>query len=189
MIIPSNVAFVQHFFEGVGMPNGAAVTYATFRQGADSPVQMATDLHDAWTDTMRPSYATTVSMVATRVKYGPNATGPFGTFAAPIAGTASGPQSPPNVAILVEKHTEMGGRGGHGRFYLPGVLEAWAEADGRLLPAGHTVVTSCVVALLDAVQVIGNEMLLLHTSSSDPTTVTELTVDPILATQRRRLRG
>jgi hypothetical protein len=30
--------------------------------------------------------------------------------------------------------------------------------------------------------------VILHSASSDPTTVTELLLDPVLATQRRRLR-
>ena len=45
-----------------------------------TPTALATVLHDAWGDTLLTRQIATCSLEKTRVKFGPNATGPFAEY-------------------------------------------------------------------------------------------------------------
>lgn len=98
---------------------------------------------------------------------------------------------PPNVSILVKKSTAAAGRQGRGRIYWPVAGSAFSNnigvLDGTTL-AGLQAAFDDFLAGLDA---NGATMFLLHGAGlpiTDPSEVTSLTVDPKVATQRRRLR-
>lgn len=188
MIIPPGYAHVQHFFGGPGLPNGAAVTYGVsgFLSGGLSGAAVA--LHLAFADAWENGICNSVHLEETRVKQGPNATGPFYAHQEVIPMAVTGSQLPPNVALLVEKRTELGGRSGRGRFYIPGLPESDVDAAGVIVPANVVGFQAAADAFLAAVEGIATGMFLLHSASSDPTRVTDLTIDPVAATQRRRLR-
>lgn len=187
-IIPVNHQAVAHFFTGSGLPRGAAVTYGTITSGSHTPETAALDLHDLFADTLMPKLSSGVSLASTRVKYGPNATGPFAVAGGAVPGARAGSGMPPSLAFLVEKNTGLGGKSGHGRFYLPGMLEADAGSDGVLDSTVRTNLQIAVAAFLDGVETLFGNMVLFHNASSDPTNVTSLTVDALAATQRRRMR-
>lgn len=114
--------------------------------------------------------------------------------------TASLPQ---NCALLVDKNTMLGGRKNQGRFFLPGAL---AEGDvdnvGVISPATvaawQTRADDFIDYLNDAASGSGATaespaaMVILHNATDPgdevPTTVSSLTVQGIISTQRRRLR-
>lgn len=188
MIIPAGYSHIQHFFDGVGLPNGAAVTYGISGFGTEGPEEAASEMHTVFADRWLPVLSNNIRLVETRAKAGPNETGPFATWTEPLPGEGTGPVVPPNTCLLVEKRTELGGRSGRGRCYIPGLLEASVDDGGNINPgdlAGWNVLAQ---DWLDDIEAITLGMFLFHSASSDPTRVTNLAVDPVVATQRRRLR-
>jgi len=109
---------------------------------------------------------------------------------APVAGGAlGGPASTPAVAALIRKLTNQGGRQGRGRMYLPGVQEAWTTESGALEGAGLTNLITFASQFLDELDSAEMPMRLLHADiAATPAVVTFLSVQSIVATQRRRQR-
>ncbi len=105
---------------------------------------------------------------------------------------------PQNCAVLVHKRTNRGGRSGRGRFYMPGVTGEEVNEIGELSTDYRTDYQTRMDALLEDLDddaAFGGAapgMWLLHDSlspgSESPTKVRNLQVDPVIATQRRRLR-
>lgn len=125
---------------------------------------------------------------------------------------------PPNVAYLVEKRTSLGGRRGVGRMYVPGVPETNVDDAGNIVGTSlsgiNTQLTEMLAGLLGAATGsytgLAVTPVLLHSNSStttrttapgsvtitrtegaaggSPTPITQLQLDPKVATQRRRLR-
>lgn len=102
---------------------------------------------------------------------------------------------PQNCAALVRKRTDMAGRRGRGRMYLPGIQEASVSPTGIIsgaLLAQLQPAADDFLAGLEAI--VGVEgMVVLHRSEGAgvepaPTPVVSLQVDERIATQRRRLR-
>lgn len=114
------------------------------------------------------------------------------------SGSDSTPMAPPNVALLVRKQTNTGGRRGRGRMYVP-----WCLPKGDVNDVGVIDVGAVATRASDAVGWLGNlesggsgtfetPMVILHDSSGAgpepaPSVVTQLFVDNKVATQRRRL--
>lgn len=121
-----------------------------------------------------------------------------GVSGTPVACTRSANTLPANCATLVHKRTTRGGRRGRGRWYIPWSAQAqMTDEAGKLLPADVTLVQNAVNAWFAAIQVNPGPMVLLHrpsapgttrpTTPGPPNVVTSLTVDTLVATQRRRL--
>jgi hypothetical protein len=188
MIIPLGKQQVTHVFGGTSLPRGAAVTFGADVLGGQTPDESAEFFHDTFGDLVMPQLQSGVTLLETRAKYGPQATGPFGLFTDPRAGGQAGDSAPPNVAYLVEKRTALGGRSGRGRMYLPGVNEGRVNDNGTIVSASRTAIQTAIDAWFTALDNGGVAMYILHNASSDATIVTSLDVDPVAATQRRRLR-
>jgi len=106
-------------------------------------------------------------------------------------GTYSGSAASPQVAALVKKAGSLGGRSNRGRMFIPGIPEAQVEAGGRLNPTYRTQLQSEIEDLIgDLPSAAANvdAMVILHQEGFDlPTVVTNLTTDPVVATQKRRV--
>lgn len=208
-VIPVDYAQVTHLFGGAGLPNGAAVTYGIRIPAADpGPVAVATLCRDNFAPVMT-SLANSVSLINTKIKYGPNDDGAQGEFAgAVVPGSVGSETATPNVAYLVEKTTNLGGRRGRGRFFLPGVYELGVTAGGSIDAGVFAALQGDLTTFHSAMTVDDCEMFLLHSFPTvwiivegqprrisipgiipDPTQITSLSLDPIAATQRRRLRS
>jgi len=109
-----------------------------------------------------------------------------------VACSYVGSTLPPNCAMLVRKNTGRGGRRGRGRMFIP-----WCLPEGNVEEWG-TIQSSIVTANQNACNTFFNQlasflvpMVLLHgpgqTSAPAPDLVTNLVVDPLVSTQRRRL--
>lgn len=105
---------------------------------------------------------------------------------------------PSNVALLVQKRTNLGGRRGRGRFFVPWIISDDSANDVGIIPPTPLAqyVTGSTGFLEDlatpGAEIGATPMVLLHESVAvgpqpDPTLVTALTVDPLIGTQRRRL--
>lgn len=105
---------------------------------------------------------------------------------------------PANCALLVHKATARGGRRGRGRMYVPWYIDEVDIDEAGII--NSTAVGLCNTAFLNFRSLLvsgGNPMVLLHqpsepgtarpTTPGPPNAVTSLTVDRLVATQRRRL--
>lgn len=111
---------------------------------------------------------------------------------------------PSNCAVLIHKHTAGAGRGRSGRMFWPGVPESAADAGGVLSEAYFGDMASGVSDLYTSWNA-GDELpglYLNHGPTKDPgsdpptytppvelqTSITGFSLDPVIATQRRRMR-
>jgi hypothetical protein len=101
---------------------------------------------------------------------------------------------PANCSVLVKKVTGVGGRKNRGRNFFPFVI---AEGDvtevGVVGAARLANLQNAADIWLDQLDTGGvgglaTPMYILHSGNEIPTPVSNLVVDPIIATQRRRLR-
>lgn len=105
-----------------------------------------------------------------------------GVFAAP----------PANCAVLVHKRSARGGRRGRGRMFLPWALsEGDVDEVGKIATARVTAMQTICNNFLTALATNNVPMVILHnpgtTTPGAPNIVTNLIVDPLISTQRRRL--
>lgn len=113
-----------------------------------------------------------------------------GSSGTTVGGTASD-KLPQNCALLVRKNTSRGGRRGKGRMFLPGVLnEGGVDGVGQISNVDLTAWQSNVSSFFDNLETAGLPMVLLHETGAvlAPDPVTSLVCDPVISTQRRRLR-
>lgn len=112
------------------------------------------------------------------------------------AGTGTASDSlPSNCALLVHKRTALAGRRGRGRIYIPGVFGEEVDDGGHLSTTYKNDVQSAIDAWLGDLVSTSPDlfgMWLLHSTgisaTPSPTAVTALIIDPMIATQRTRLR-
>jgi hypothetical protein len=117
----------------------------------------------------------------------------------PQAGLSPATSWPDSTAALLSLRTVMRYRGGHGRVYIPGLSSVSVQNDGMQLTTATqstltTLWTSTVTAMAalsstsggPLTPIVWNKKLSSNPNSVQPV-VTQL-VQPILATQRRRLR-
>jgi hypothetical protein len=140
-----------------------------------------------------------VALIATHVSLGTDG-GEDITGIDPNPGncTRSGSSPTPNVAVLVHKRTARGGRRGRGRLYLPwACVPSDLSENGTILGTRVTTLQTAVTAWLTACSGGAGPVVILHRDSlpgtehptppGPPNVVTSMTVDPLVATQRRRL--
>jgi hypothetical protein len=106
-----------------------------------------------------------------------------------IAATVSQELVAPNTAYLVRKATALAGRKHRGRMYLPGVTEPSIDSVGQLTSSKVTELQGALNSFVSEAGVANFTLAILHNDTTAPTVVTALTIQPRVATQRRRLRG
>ena len=143
-----------------------------------NPQDVADDASATWTDNLAPLTSSIVVLNRTVLKVGPSSTGPTFENTDTIPGTDGGALLPPNSAVLVRKLTSLGGRGGRGRAYLPGIssISGSLDSSGAFSGAAASAVSA------------GAPLVLLHSDSTAPTLISSFDCEPKIATQRRRLR-
>lgn len=109
-----------------------------------------------------------------------------------VTGSKTGEAQPPNVAVLIRRVTARGGRRGRGRLYLPsGYLNETDVIEGGVI-IGTTVTSLQNLAnniRIGLNTVAGSVGVLLHNDGLvDPDELTDLRVQQVVATMRRRLR-
>lgn len=193
MHIPVGFCQVNMKWTGAAIPLGAETTFGLMCASTAKPADIAdlvnqTVISTQWTTGL----SNQVAITSLLVKVGPNDTGPSGEFPIFVAGTAAESACPPNTAVLVKKGTLLGGRKAQGRMFLPGAAEVFVSPAGELDPQTLDNMQGHQEAFLDAFAASGHPMHLLHSSPNSglaPLTVVSLSVQKIVATQRRRLRG
>lgn len=95
----------------------------------------------------------------------------------------------PQVTALVQKRTGMAGRANRGRMNWPMVLrEEDVDAGGTISSGRVTSIQGTADSLMALATSTGDELVLFHSASSDPTIITQLLAAPQTATLRRRNR-
>ena len=188
MTIPAGFGQVSWFFSGSGTPLGAATTIGFDHNSAATAAELAESFYTLFAEEAMPVVHNQTDLIGCQVKLGPDATGPSGLFSDVTTGSLTGGSFPPNVAFLVHKNTNLGGREGRGRMFIPGVAEGAAVDDGTL--SGGTVSSwnTALGTMLLAAALSDVPFYLLHASATSPTAIQTLTIDGKVATQRRRLR-
>jgi hypothetical protein len=188
MNIPSGFGHIVHLFTGDAVPNGASVTYGIDTDGAGDPNVIAALAHGCMGNSFVSLMGPSTALVETLVRIGPSPDGPVGNHIATVLGGNTGSQVTPQVAVLVRKRTNLGGKRHRGRFYLPGLIEGGVNERGEVSSATQTAFQTQAAEMLAALITAGIPMVILHNGITAPTPVTELIVDSRVATQRRRLR-
>lgn len=203
IFLPPDYYAAQLFFTGTGVPSGAAVTfggYATFV--GSTPIPIANLIATAWATHMDADLSQAITLSKIRVKKGPMEDGPFGELSVANTGASIGLCSPSNVSFLIKKVTAVGGKKGAGRMFLPGVRESDVDEGGAVLAAKVTSLQASLNSFLGRLATDAIHMHLLHSygnyinkkgetivlAQRNPDEVTNLVLDPRVATQRRRLR-
>jgi hypothetical protein len=198
LIIPGGYGQVIHSLSLVNDPEPMAVTYGVkFDAQAPADAQATVQgLHSVFNlsifDIPHSSY--TLQQTEMRYSVAELADPQVAVVVLPIQGRGSAQPLPQNCAVLFHKRSNSTGRRNRGRFFLPGMSEGAVDPAGRL-NAGEVLAFSNLGAeLLDGVKQTASiaEMVILHSDGVStaplPTVVTSIICDPVIATQRRRLR-
>lgn len=107
-----------------------------------------------------------------------------------LPGDEDAPAAAPGSSALVSLSSGLPGRSNRGRIYLPGVTpEDRMDNQGRMFDAQRLLIGDIMTSLETYLSSVSAELVILHSTSSDPTPVTSWTVQQLTATQRRRLRA
>lgn len=118
-------------------------------------------------------------------------------FPSVVAGTGHWESPPSNTSILVQKLTGRAGRSQKGRVYWPAMAvdEAQVDVVGAIDSTRVGLLQTQWNTLYDQFTPEGYSLFLLHggtvahpTTAPPPTAVTRFAVEPVVATQRRRMR-
>lgn len=186
--------------DGLWTNNHHVVNVLQATHGADvGPAAVARDVLNNWQDhIVYGVMANNYVLQGARYRYRQDVDGETG-YLAPnpskqITGTGTAVTSPPNVAMLVHKRISTTSGRRAGRMYLPPPGEVEIDEDGRLGTAIVAAVTTQLNLFFDGVDDSTEaRLVVVHGTGVDSgdkphSDVTSLTLDPIVATQRRRLR-
>lgn len=188
MTIPTGFSQVNMLLGGTALPNKAQVTFGVRNVNLATPTTIGTLAITRWNANIQPLLASTITLEGAYVKNGPDANGPFAQVAASQAGGVAAAASLPNLSVLVTKATDLGGRQGRGRMYVPGVTESQTSDSGVFAAGNQATWQSAFTAFLNALNTDNIPMYLLHKDAALPTPVIALNVQSRMATQRKRLR-
>lgn len=159
------------------------------------------DLYDRLCSVLGPGLWDEEKLVSLRSKVGSDGEGPLFETTGAFPGLRSNEPPAPNTAILVSKSTGRGGRYNRGRMFFPSCNANSVLPNGTLSPGEVTFFQNIFDQMLEVCQgVVGSppvnvsDMVLVHSPRSGdatptPSAVTVLTVENMVATQRRRLRS
>lgn len=192
MLIPDGFAQANFFFSGPNCPTGAQCTLGLdVTSGEPSPSSVAELVVTAFEANILKALNVSVTFDQVLVKFGPTDIGPSAVALSGMAGTLTGVPGVPNAAYLIHKITNMGGRAGRGRMYLPGLSEGEVDQDGTLAGTGEDVISGWFDDFGDQLALGNLTPVLLHNEGSPittPTPIVQFICDGTVATQRRRLR-
>lgn len=197
LYIPVGSGQYKHRFTLTGDPESMFVI-AGFRSDDGDPGPLgdvAAGLHNAMATIWSGFGAAAYTLQETTLVFNNAGTEFEVSYVDPTSGGNNVTVVPQNTAYLVHKRTGLTGHRNRGRFYLPGVIESVVDnkglVDGATVAAWNTALTGYLSDVAAVGGILG--MSLLHTPSDDvptpaDTLINGLSLDPIVATQRRRLR-
>lgn len=188
MTIPAGYGQVTFGYTGGPVPTGAVNTLG-FRNLADAtPAEAAGAFGESWGQAIVPLLVETITFSSVLVKLGPDEDGPSAMISVDEDGGVDDGAASPNVSYLIHKNTNLGGRRGRGRMFIPGVAETLVDGAGVVDGPAVSSFDSAFETLVTAWGVENLPPYLLHDGLLSPTIISSLTCDARVATQRRRLR-
>lgn len=200
LIIPAGYSQVQLPLSHALSLRSALVTWGVDSSDAAGDfVQLADDMVAVFEDAFAGELASDVTIGPATVRAGTDGGDPLAVTGSQTGvGLETAAIAPSNVALLIKKATGTGGRRGRGRMYIPWIVQDAAVDEvgmiaGGSLPAYQGDATDFHADLAAGTTgTWATPMVLLHDSSGagpepGPSTVTGLTVDGMVANQRRRL--
>ena len=192
MLIPLGFAQINAIHTGSALPFRSEWTLAVAHDSIEqTPIQVAQSFEAALLDSnLYDNVSLGVTMSSVLVKFGPNDTGKSALEPANEPGVA-GNSAAPQVAYLIHKNTDDGGRAGRGRFFLPGVPDANVNPNGTILGGTLTAMQTALDNFLAGLLSRDLEPVVLHNVGgplTNPSPITSFSPDARAATQRRRMR-
>lgn len=197
IVIPEGFAQIRYGWQLTGSTRPMYCTIGCSVAGAADAQELANEMDTAWLSTIGTpanlvAGATVLpTYVQARFDAGPPSIASAGV---PVPTTSAGGAPPPNVALMVKKLTALGGRRFRGRMFLPAVFtnEIYVSTAGVIDNAQILVLQPKLNAFKAAVEAYGRSLYLLHSEPEVgfilPTALSALVLDPLVATQRSRLR-
>lgn len=198
--MPLNYGEASLWFRLAGDPEEMAVTigfHDTFASPG-TPDEIAEEIYNAFVGTgkfvVNNALLNAYSVVRCDIRIARESPGLIfvGSYVSAYAGTRSTAGPPSNCALFVRKNTGLLGRRNKGRMYWPaGLLKSDDVSPTGQIEPGSALPTlqTRLTASFDAMVAAQLSPVILHTNGSPtPTPVTGLSVQPVIATQRRRLR-
>jgi hypothetical protein len=193
MIIPPGYAGISVPLNHVGIARTAYLTFGVKNNaGGTSAASVANPVFNALTQTL-----SLASILDSEVTIGPVKAAIGQDGSPPLSGEGANTQAgalstgtlPSNCAVLVKKSTALGGRAGRGRIFIPWAIGESFVDEGGIITAGNvTTMQTAMSNMLSGLATNNVPMVILHAVSTGlPPLVVSLTVDRLLATQRRRL--
>lgn len=195
-IIPVGFAHIIQPYRLAAASKDFSVTYAVELGPSPRPLQTIVDEADArfravWRPITDSSFTFQPAEMYARIDSGPLSL--VISTVAPQAGSTAKNSPPPQVAVVVRKRTSRVGRNQRGRVYLPGLLDETAVDEAGVIQASAvTTFQNAANLWLSTQNASPEDMVLLHQKSEEPplpapTPITQLVIQPIVRTQRRRL--
>lgn len=187
MAIPAAFYEVTLNYSGPTASGKAATVFGIEDGGEADPAIAAGEIAVAWVAELKPITHNSFRLDNVTVKS--FASVGIATETEAI-GNRTGDLAPPNVSPLIRKLSSLRGRKNQGRMYLPGLLlDGDIFDDGTLSSGALTSIDGAATNFFNALDALGHQMVILHPSLDDaPTVVTGVQCEPLVATQRRRLR-
>lgn len=196
IVLPLGFAQVIVPFHHRDLAREAIITFGVeFDGNSESPTAQCDTIFGVFMDTIGAVVTNEVTIGPVRMSLGTTTEEHLA-----VSGTQSGAGGvetkvePGNIALLVHKITDRGGKRGRGRFYLPWVVdESGVSEIGMIASASvndfNVICRDFLVQMGDSAQ--GMPLCLIHGTSgpgSDfPTRITGLVCDPMIGVQRKRL--
>lgn len=200
-VIPVGMCDATYLLQRTGANRVESVTMSYDPESAVDQ-SLANSLHNSFVTHMIPALAAAYTFMSVHLLGRSDAVNLVAVDSTqpPAVGTRSGSLignlGSPQVAALIRKHTAFAGKAQRGRLYWPGVAEGDVDGHGKLTGAVVTALESAVDAWFSNVNTYAQHMLghsCFHEDDQPPcqpipwTPITHLSVDDVVATQRRRL--
>lgn len=194
VVIPNNFMQVIHPFQHDLVSERWSTTYAVDVDALGNAQANLDQLHSIWVGEWVNNVDSQVLMQPA-IGYHRTNTGNLELLTAAgaaVRGTLTQASASPQVSVVIRKRTAFVGRSQRGRMYLPScfVGEGIVDEAGLVLPAAVAVFQTGADSLLTQIQAVtGSEgMWLLHSDPlKTPSFVTDLVVQNVIRTQRRRI--
>lgn len=189
MYIPVGYGIATYVFTSGFLPYGAVSTMGhSHALASGTPDEKAEELYDLFVASVAGALNVAINVERVIFRQGPQDAGLVGEHVGTATGGDGGQMSPPNLCLLVEKHTDLGGRRGRGRMFLPGVSEPIVDGSGVIAGDYLSDVNGNLGLWQDSLETANLNPVLFHSTETAPTPLTSMSLDPKAATQRRRMR-
>jgi len=188
--IPDGYGQATLNFDFISGPSNPMAIVHGYSHAGVNPAGHAGVIMGLWRDQWMPGPDVTNNLLFKGVDCVEDTEHALGSATTNTVGPSSDVALPPQVAILVQKQTGLGGRKNRGRMYIPGCTNASLIEGGFLLGAAQIRLQENIDDYLLGLETNDLNMVVLHSTLGlgTPATVVTLTVDSVCATQRRRVR-